>query len=370
VDFLGRALDLADRAVGRTSPNPAVGAVVVKDGLIVGEGYTQPPGSAHAEVVALTAAGAQAAGADLYVTLEPCNHHGRTPPCTSAILEAGIRRVVVAVQDPNPIVQGRGIATLEAAGLSVLVGDRAAEATSLNRAFFHFVQSGRPFVTAKWAMTLDGKIATRTGDSRWVTGSEARRFVHSERDASDAILAGIGTVLADDPLLTIRLPSDGQHRGPRAMAPWRAIFDSRARLSHDAAVVRQNQDHRTIDFVAESAPLDRIDALRDLGVEVVVTDSGSDGRIAIEPALAELGRRGAIRLLLEGGGELTGAFFDRERVDRILAFVAPKVIGGRSSPTPVAAVGHSLMADAIALRDVVTRQIGSDVLIEGLVGVG
>ncbi len=367
MDYTRRALDLADRAVGRTSPNPAVGAVVVKDGLIVGEGYTQSAGSAHAEVMALAAAGTRAEGASLYVTLEPCDHQGRTPPCTDAIIHAGIRQVHASVLDPNPLVHGRGVARLEAANLSVVVGDHAAEATTLNQAFFHFIQTGRPFVTVKWAMSLDGKIATRTGDSHWVTGSDARRIVHRERDASDAILVGIGTVLADDPQLTVRQPPEDAPRVPRIAAPWRVVFDSDARTPHDCALIRQNGDRRTIVFVADHAPDERIEQLRARGVEVVVTVAESDGRVSIDAVLANLAHRGAIRLLVEAGGGLIGAFVDRQKIQRVMGFVAPKVIGGRVAPTPVAGSGVATMAEAVALRDVVIRTIGSDVLFDGRV---
>ena len=368
MDYLRRALDLADRAVGRTSPNPAVGAVVVKDGLIVGEGYTQPAGSSHAEVMALNAAGDRTAKADLYVTLEPCDHHGRTPPCSLAILKAGIRRVYVAVLDPNPVVHGAGVARLEAAGVSVVVGELAAEATSLNQAFFHYIQTGRPFVTAKWAMTLDGKIATKTGDSRWVTGSESRRFVHRERDASDAIVTGVGTVLADDPQLTVRLPPEHQDRVPRPHGPWRVVLDSLARTPLDSALVRDNHDRRTLIFTTNSAPDDRVTWLRECGVEVIVGEAASDGRVAIDPVLANLARRGAIRLLLEGGSELVGAFVDRERVDRILAFIAPKIVGGSAAPSAVGGIGRSKMVDALELHPVKVHSLGSDSLFDCLVG--
>ncbi|HEX5417096.1 MAG TPA: bifunctional diaminohydroxyphosphoribosylaminopyrimidine deaminase/5-amino-6-(5-phosphoribosylamino)uracil reductase RibD, partial [Chloroflexota bacterium] len=223
-----RALEVADRAVGRTSPNPAVGAVVVKDGLIVGEGFTQPPGSAHAEIMAIRAAGPRADGATLYVTLEPCCHRGRTGPCTEAILAAGIRAVHFATVDPFPAVNGGGARILREAEIAVTVGDHEAEARRLNLAFFHQVRTGRPFVTAKWAMTLDGKIATADGDSRWVSGEESRRIVHRERDASDAILVGVGTILADDPLLTVRLTPREDTRVPRPHAPWRVVLDTNA----------------------------------------------------------------------------------------------------------------------------------------------
>jgi diaminohydroxyphosphoribosylaminopyrimidine deaminase/5-amino-6-(5-phosphoribosylamino)uracil reductase len=364
MDFLGRALELADLAVGRTSPNPAVGAVVVRDGLIVGEGFTQPPGSAHAEVMALAAAGSRADGADLYVTLEPCGHYGRTPPCTDALIAAGIRRVVVAMLDPNPLVDGGGVTALRQAGLAVEIGDRAGAARRLNAAFFHYVHTGRPLVTAKWAMTLDGRIATVGGDSRWVTGVPARRLVHLERDASDAILVGIGTVLADDPRLTIRLAPADNRRPPRLAAPWRVILDTQARLPPNRHLVCDNNDGRTLLFVGENAPAERVRNLRDRGVDVVIAPSVG-GRIELSAALATLAQRGAIRVLAEGGSELLGSLFAAGRVDRILAFIAPKLIGGRAAPGPLGAIGRARMAEAMPLRDVDIRSVGEDSLIEG-----
>jgi diaminohydroxyphosphoribosylaminopyrimidine deaminase/5-amino-6-(5-phosphoribosylamino)uracil reductase len=360
-----RALDLADLALGRTSPNPAVGAVLERDGRVVGEGFTQPPGQAHAEVVAIEAANALARGAELYVTLEPCCHYGRTPPCTLAVVKSGIRAVHVATLDPNPRVNGKGLAALREAGLAVDVGAHAGEAQRLNAAFFHFIRTGRPFVTAKWAMTLDGKIATRTGDSRWVTGPEARHAVHVERDASDAIVVGIGTALADDPALTVRLDPADARRPPRKSPPWRVVLDSQARLPLSAQLVRENSDRRTLVIAGELADPGRVAALSGAGVEVIRVATDSSGRVEIDAALAVLAKRGAIRVLVEGGGELVGGLLESRRVDRVMAFVAPKIVGGAGAKSPVGATGFERMTDALNVLDVEVRTLGYDVLIEG-----
>lgn len=363
VDYLTRALELADLAVGRTSPNPAVGAVVVKNGLIVGEGFTQPPGSAHAEVVALAAAGRHADGADLYVTLEPCCHHGRTPPCTDAIVAAGVRAVRVATLDPFPEVNGRGVEILRRAGIEVEVGEHAREADRLNAAFFHFVRTGRPFVTAKWAMTLDGRIATRTGDSRWVSGEEARRLVHRERDASDAIVVGVQTVLVDDPLLTVRLDPSDDIRAPRSRQPLRVVLDGQGRTPLAGRLLSSALAGPVLIATTPKAPADRIERLRAAGAEVVVFPEAAD-RVDLGAVLNELGRRGAIRVLVEGGSEVTGAFFEQRFIDRVLAFVAPKLVGGRVALGPLGGNGVSLMAEAIALRDATWRVVGQDLFVE------
>ncbi len=364
VDYLARALELADRALGRVSPNPAVGAVVVKDGLIVGEGLTQPPGGAHAEVIALESAGRRADGADLYVTLEPCCHHGRTPPCTDAILRAGIRSVHVATLDPYPVVNGRGVDILRRAGLQVEVGTHGDEARQINVAFFHYVRTGRPYVTAKWAMTLDGKIAARSGDSRWVTGEEARRLVHRERDASDAIVVGVQTVLADNPSLTVRLGPSDDVRVPRPTPPLRVVLDSLARTPPTSKLLDGESAAPVLIAVTARAPAESIENLRARGADVVVLPDLA-GRVNPRAVLDELGRRGVIRILLEGGGEVIAAFAQQQLIDRVLAFVAPKLVGGRSAPSPIGGDGSPMMADAIPLRDVQTRLVGSDILIEG-----
>ncbi|MGH2457433.1 MAG: bifunctional diaminohydroxyphosphoribosylaminopyrimidine deaminase/5-amino-6-(5-phosphoribosylamino)uracil reductase RibD [Chloroflexota bacterium] len=366
MDYLLRALELADRALGRTSPNPAVGAVIVKDSMIVGEGYTQPPGSAHAEVVALQAAGRRADGADLYVTLEPCCHHGRTPPCTEAIVAAGIRTVHLAMLDPFPLVNGQGVEALRQAGLEVDVGEHAAAAECLNQAFVHFVRTERPFVTVKWAMTLDGKIATRSGDARWISGEDSRQLAHRERDASDAIVVGVGTVLADDPRLTVRLDPRDDVRAHRARPPIRVVLDSQARTPPTSQLLADASEGAVLIATTTRAPATGVDRLAQAGADVVVLPA-RDGRVDLRAVLAELARRGAIRVLVEGGAQVNAAFVRDRLADRILAFVAPKLVGGSAAPTPLGGDGVETMAAAIVLGDLSWRSVGSDLLVEGRV---
>lgn len=362
---MARALELADLALGRTSPNPPVGAVVVKNGLIVGEGFTQPPGLPHAEVMALAMAGEQARGAELYVTLEPCCHDGRTPPCTDAISRAGIRAVHVATLDPYPLVNGQGIELLRRAGIEVTVGNHRSEAERLGAAFFHFVRSGRPFVTAKWAMTLDGKIATSSGDSRWITGEAARHLVHDERDASDAIVVGAGTIRSDDPLLTVRLAPSHGHRAPRARQPLRVVLDSLARTPPACRMLTEPGGGPVLVVTTSRAPMRDRERLQEAGAEVLVLDE-RDGLVDPAAVLAELARRGAIRVLLEGGSRVAGAFWSQRLVDRVLAFIAPKIVGGADAPGPVGARVADRLAEAVSLRALSVRQAGSDVVVEGV----
>ena len=364
MDFMARALELADLALGRTSPNPAVGAIVVKDGLIVGEGFTQPAGWAHAEVMALREAGPRADGADLYVTLEPCCHYGRTPPCTDAIRAARIRRVFVAVRDPFPAVDGRGVESLRTAGLEVALGERETEAATLNQAFFHAVRHGRPFVTAKWAMTLDGKLATSIGDSKWISSPASRHLVHQERDASDAIVVGIGTVLADDPRLTVRLESNTPKRSPRPIGPVRVVFDARARTPATSQLFADIQSAPVLIATTDAADPERVRELRRVGAEVVVFPS-HEHTVDVRAVLDELGQRGVNRVLLEGGSALFGSFFERHLIDRILAFVASSLAGGQQAISPIGGRGIERMSEANHLAKVTYRSIGADLLIEG-----
>ncbi len=358
-----RALELARSVVGGVSPNPAVGAVAVDaDGRIVGEGTTQPPGDAHAEVVALRQAGGQARGSTLFVTLEPCSHYGRTPPCADAIIAAGVARVIVAVEDPNPLVCGQGIERLRRAGIAVRVGEGSAEAARIIAPHAKFITTGTPLTTAKFAMSLDGKIATRSGDSKWISGEESRRFAHGLRAQSDAIMAGIGTVLADDPQLTAR-DADGLAL-PRQ--PLRVIVDSRARLPSDAKLLAQRG--ATLVALADALPPERA-RLERAGAETFAA-TGADGRVDLRALMAELGRRRITSVLIEGGGELLGSLFDAGLVDRAAAFVAPMIIGGQSAPSPVAGVGAAAMRDAVRLSDVRVERFGGDVAVMGDVARG
>lgn len=352
-----RALTLAERGRGLTSPNPVVGALVVKDGVVVGEGYHAKAGAPHAERVALEAAAAKGRGATLYVTLEPCVHEGRTPPCVPVLLEAGLRRVVVAVLDPNPRVNGAGVTALSQAGLEVSAGCLEEEARRLNQAFFTWVTERRPFVTLKVAMSLDGKIAGWNRSSRWITGEEARREAHRLRSESDAVTVGIATVLADDPELTVRLDP------PWPREPLRVVVDTQGRTPLSARILSAGTPERTLIAVAESAPGERVRALEARGATVLRLPS-RDGRVDLTALAVELARREVTALLLEGGGELNAGFLEAGLVDRVAVFVAPMLLGGHDAPTPVAGPGRGLK-EAFRLTGMTVRPVGGDLLIEG-----
>lgn len=355
--YMKRALTLARR--GRTSPNPMVGAVVARDGRIVGEGFHPRAGEPHAEVFALQAAGDLARGAELYVNLEPCCHEGKTGPCTDAIIAAGIRKVYAAMVDPNPQVAGKGIEALRSAGIEVEVGLLEAEAQEVNRGFIKCVTCGRPFVLWKAAMTLDGKIATRTADSRWVTGEKSRAYVHRLRAQSDAIMVGIGTVLADDPSLTNR--QDAKIAKEAKDQPIRIVVDSEGSVSLDAKIL--SDEAPTIVALRKSAPVANIDRLRNAGVRVLeVSDDGS--RIDPGCLLRKLGNMGIHYVLLEGGGELAASMIAAGLVDRGLIFIAPKIVGGRDAKSPVEGEGIGLMADALRTSKPRIRRFGNDVALE------
>lgn len=356
--FMREALRIARNAEGRTSPNPLVGAVIVRDGSIVAEGWHRKAGTPHAEVHALRMAGDLAKGATLYVTLEPCAHVGRTGPCAVAVRDAGIRRVVVAMSDPNPLVAGKGIQILRDAGVEVTVGVCEAEARQLNEVFLHWITTGRPFVVLKTAMTLDGKIATASGASKWITGEAARLRVHELRDRYDAILAGIGTALADDPSLTTRLPDrTGKN-------PVRIIVDSNARLPLTSNVVTDGQA-QTIVAVTEAAPEERVAALRAHGVDVLTCGTGS--HVDLVQLMQELGRREIASVLVEGGGTVNFSLLAAGLVDKVHAFVAPKIVGGRTAKTPVEGEGFAQLADSVQLTQLTAESVGGDVLLTGYV---
>ncbi len=352
-----RALALARRALGSASPNPAVGALVVKDGEVVGEGWTQPPGQAHAEPMALGQAGARSHGATLFVTLEPCSHFGRTAPCTQAIIDAGIAEVRVSTLDPNPLVDGAGISRLREAGIRTDVGEREEDARRLMEAYLKFIETGLPFVTAKFAMSLDGKIATRAGDSKWITGEEARRYVHELRAASDAVMAGINTVLADDPQLTAR---DGDGK-PLSRQPLRVIVDSKGRICPDARLL---SEPGTTLVVTAGVDDDTERRLSQTGAHVQSLPARG-GSVDLPELLRALGAREITSVLVEGGGTLLGSLFDGRMVDKVVAFIAPTIVGGAEAPTPVAGVGIERMAEARRLSCVEVRQFGSDTAVIG-----
>ncbi len=355
--FMRLALDLAARGRGLTSPNPVVGAVVVRDGSVIGQGFHRRAGGLHAEAEALADAGATARGATLYVTLEPCNHHGRTPPCADAILAAGVARVVAAVADPNPRVRGGGAAALRAAGVEVTVGCLEDEARAANRAFFTASRDSRPHVTLKWAMTLDGKIAAFDRASRWITGETARAEAHRLRSEADAVVVGIGTALADDPALDVRLGT------PWPREPLRVVVDSRARLPVTARLIGAGSPSRVVVAVADTAPADRVARLSDRGVCVLGCKDDA-GRVDVADLAARLFAMDVIGMLVEGGGQLHASFVEARLVDRVAVFIAPKLIGGAEAPTPVAGHGLSLPS-ALSVGSMTVRGLGADWLIEG-----
>ncbi len=340
-----------------------VGAVVAREGRVVGEGYHPRAGEPHAEVFALLAAGDLAHGADLYVNLEPCCHHGKTGPCTDAIIKAGIRKVYAAMVDPNPLVAGKGIEALRAAGIEVEIGLLESEARELNRGFVKRVTCGRPFVLWKAAMTLDGKIATRTGDSGWVSGEASRRYVHRLRAQSDAIMVGIGTVLADNPSLTARIGNrqDAKNAKNIKNQPIRIVVDSEGRVPADAKVL--SGEAPTIIVTKQGAPEANLGKLRSAGVRILGIQD-NDGRIDLRCLLVELGKMGIHTLLLEGGGELAASMIAAGLVDRGLIFIAPKIAGGRDAKSPVEGEGVELMADAYSTSKPRVRRFGHDVALE------
>jgi len=346
------ALAEARRGLGRTSPNPAVGAVVVKGGKAISRGHHARAGGPHAEVVALRSAGARARGADLYTTLEPCDHQGRTPPCSLAILEAGVRRVFVGSADPNPLVNGRGVERLRRAGVEVVPGVLRPDCDALNAHWFKYIRERRPYVTLKAAVSLDGRIATRSGDSRWVTGAEARAWVHRLRDRVDAVLVGAGTARADDPRLTTRLP------GGRGRDPVRVVLDTGLTLPPRLRLFRTRSEVPTI--VAHASTSARRPAP---GVELLRCKRG-EGGVDLVDLLAKLAARGITHLLVEGGATVHASFLAQGLVDRVAVFVAPRIVGADGVPF-VAGPGPEKMADGLRLEELQIERIGEDVLVLG-----
>ena len=357
-EYMQRALALAVKAEGDTSPNPMVGCVIVDDeGNIVGEGYHHKAGEPHAEVNALAEAKHLAKGATAYVTLEPCAHYGRTGPCCVALARAGIKKVVVACTDPNPKVAGQGIEYLRLQGVEVVTGVCEKEALRLNERFFTWITKERPFITLKYAMTLDGKIATANADSKWITGEAARTFAHRLRRQHDAVLVGIGTVLADDPELTTRMV--------QGKNPVRVVLDTKLRISLMATVL--NPAAETIIFTCMEADEDKANALNALPNVEVVRLSAEEGKLPIAKVVAALAERGITSLLVEGGSSVHGAFYDAGLADRVYAFVAPKIIGGKNALPPVGGEGSEFVAEGWLLEEVEVQKLGTDIMVTGLV---
>ena len=359
-DYMRRALKLARQGAGYTNPNPMVGCVVVKDGRIISEGYHEKYGEFHAERNALTRCVEDPAGADLYVTLEPCCHYGKTPPCTEIIIEKKIARVFVGSMDSNPLVAGKGVQILREAGIEVETGILAEECRKLNEVFYHYMETGLPFVAMKYAMSLDGKIACATGDSKWVTGEAARRHVHELRKQYMGIMVGIGTVLADDPMLNCRVAEGAD--------PVRIVCDSQLRIPMDSRLVQTARQIPTIvacgGNIRESESLKKkLRKLEAAGVEVLQTAKAHG--VNLRQLMKLLGERKIDSILLEGGGTLNASALQEQIVSKVYAYIAGKLIGGREAPSPVSGEGASRMSEAVQLKEMEIRQLGEDILVTG-----
>ncbi len=356
--YMKEALRFAAKGRGRTSPNPMVGAVVVRDEAVIGKGYHQKAGTPHAEIHALNEAGMGAHGSVLYVTLEPCCHRGRTLPCVDFIIRSKVKRVVIAMMDPNPLVNGMGVRKLMDAGIKVDVGILKNEARELNEFFIHYITRNKPFVILKAAVTLDGRIATRSGDSKWITGEAARERGHEIRNSVDAIMVGVNTILKDNPSLTTRLP------GIESRDPARIILDSHLRTPLDARVVLNDSPAKTYIFADGDAARERIKAYQDKGVTVLVSKK-SFHRLDLTQVLEDLGRMEITSLLIEGGAEMHASALKLGIVDRVVFFVAPKILGGGASKDAIANLGIDHIQDVVQLKNIKIEQISDDVMIQG-----
>ncbi len=351
------ALRLAAKAKGRTSPNPMVGAVVVKNGKVIARGWHQKAGEPHAEAIALRKAGKAANGATLYVTLEPCSHtNKRTPPCTPLVIQSGVKRVVVAMIDPNPRVSGNGIKTLKKAGVSAVSGVLEAEARRLNEAFIKHITTGLPFVTLKVAQTLDGKTATASGESKWITGEQARFEGHRLRDSNDAILVGINTVLKDNPSLTARVP--------KGRDPIRIVVDSTLRVPVNAKIITQKSSARTLIATLATAQKTKIEKLQNAGAEVLLV-KGRGGRVDLRDLMKKLGARGIMSVLIEGGAEVHASAIASGIADKLAVFIAPMLMTGRDSLCSIGGISPARLSQTVRLHDVSIRSMGPDFMVEG-----
>ena len=356
--YMRLAMQLAGNAIGRTSPNPLVGAVIVKDNRVVGCGWHRKAGTPHAEVHALNQAGELAQGADVYVTLEPCAHYGKTPPCAKALVEAKVKNVYGGLLDVNPKVAGKGFKILEDAGIHVEYGFLQDELRTQNEVFFKWIEHKKPFVVLKAAMTLDGKIATATGQSKWITNETSRAYGYKLRDIYDGIMVGINTVIEDNPMLTARV--DGGKN------PIRIVVDSSLRIDINANVV-QDKSAKTIVATTDKADKDKILKLQAQDVDVIVVDKDENDKVDIEKLLDILGQQNICSILVEGGATLSGSFVAKKLVDKVYFFIAPKIIGGKEAKTPVAGTGILNLQEALALKDIQIEKLEEDILIIGRV---
>ncbi|MFH1625065.1 MAG: bifunctional diaminohydroxyphosphoribosylaminopyrimidine deaminase/5-amino-6-(5-phosphoribosylamino)uracil reductase RibD [Pseudomonadota bacterium] len=359
-EFVKLAIKLAQKGKGRTSPNPLVGAVVVQGGEVVGRGFHERAGGHHAEINALNDAGRKARGGELYISLEPCDHYGRTPPCTRTIIDSGIKKVFVGMEDPNEVVAGRGIQRLRDNGIYVKTGILREECQRLNEVYIKYITEKVPFVILKLAASLDGKIATRTGDTRWITNERSRRFLHKLRDEVDGILVGIRTVMADDPRLTTRL------NGRKGKDAARIIVDSHLKIPLSAKVLNAESEAETIIATTESASKEKKKKLEELGAKVLTVRS-ENNRVDLKELMHDVGGLEITSLLIEGGAEISASSLGSGIVDKVLFFYAPKIIGGRDALSMVGGKGVGKLDDAIILRDIKVRRFGDDILVEGYV---
>ncbi len=356
--YMKLAMQLAENAIGRTSPNPLVGAVIVKDNRVVGCGWHRKAGTPHAEVHALNQAGELAQGADVYVTLEPCAHYGKTPPCAKALVEAKVKNVYGGLLDVNPKVAGKGFKILEDAGIHVEYGFLQDELRKQNEVFFKWIEHKKPFVVLKAAMTLDGKIATATGQSKWITNETSRAYGYKLRDIYDGIMVGINTVIEDNPMLTARV--DGGKN------PIRIVVDSSLKIDINANVV-QDKSAKTIIATTDKADKDKILKLQAQDVDVIVVDKDKNDKVDIEKLLDILGQQNICSILVEGGATLSGSFVAKKLVDKVYFFIAPKIVGGKEAKTPVAGTGILNLQEALALKDIQVEKLDEDILIIGRV---
>lgn len=358
--FMKRALELAEKGRGRVNPNPMVGAVIVKDNQIVGEGFHEFFGGNHAEVNALNMAGENAKGAEIYVTLEPCSHFGKTPPCALALIKAGIKRVIISMKDPNPIVSGRGIKMLRDNGIEVVVGILEAEAVKLNEIFVKYMETKTPYVLMKTAATLDGKISTVSGESRWISSKASREYVHYLRNNMMAIMVGIGTVITDNPMLTTRL------EGKMCKSPTAIIIDSKLRIPLNSRVFETLKERKVIIAVTEEADKNKIKKLEDIGVSIIKTPLKEE-KVDLKYLMTKLGELGIDSILLEGGSTLNFSFLKEKLVDKVMCFIAPIMLGGEKAKTSVGGIGIEKLSEAVKISNMKLRAIGQDILVEGYV---
>jgi len=359
--FMGEALKLAKKGAGRVSPNPMVGAVVVKNGKIIGKGYHRFFGGAHAEINAIESAGKAVKGADMYVTLEPCSHFGKTPPCVDALIDSGIRKVFIGMVDPNPVVSGKGVRKLKKAGIALKTGILDLKCRRLNESFVKYITKKEPFVILKSAVSLDGKIASYKGDSKWITCEKSRRLVHRMRFESDAVMAGVGTVIADDPLLNVRLFKKAKKE------PFRVIVDSSLKIPLGSNVLKPDFAEKTIVAVSkEKSVSKKAEVIKNMGAQVISV-SAKNKRIDLKVLSRILAKKGIARILLEGGSEVNAAALEAGIVDKIMLFYSPKLIGGKKAFSLIGGQGKPLISDAVKIDDLSIRRIGMDFVVEGYV---